>query len=78
VARFKGLGEMPAIQLRETTMDPARRALLRIQLPDAADEGEHEALREVGRLVDRLMGRKAEDRFRFIQDNAEFVEEVDI
>jgi topoisomerase-4 subunit B len=71
VSRFKGLGEMPAAQLKETTMDPAKRTLARVTLP--RDEEEAVA------LVERLMGRKPEERFRFIQDNAEFVhDELDV
>jgi topoisomerase-4 subunit B len=64
VSRFKGLGEMPAASLKETTMDPATRTLARVSLPDG------EAT--VNDLVESLMGRKPELRFRFIQDNAEF------
>ena len=64
VGRFKGLGEMMPAQLRETTMDPARRILARVTLPASEDE--------VAELVEALMGRKPELRFRFIQENAEF------
>jgi topoisomerase-4 subunit B len=64
VGRFKGLGEMMPAQLKETTMDPATRTLARVSLPDG------EAT--VNDLVETLMGRKPELRFRFIQDNAEF------
>ena len=63
VSRFKGLGEMPAATLRETTMDPARRTLLKVvALP--------ERRAETSDLVESLMGRKPELRFRFIQDHA--------
>lgn len=73
VSRFKGLGEMPPAQLRETTMDPRNRSLLRVTLPDSYEE------RAVTNdLVDRLMGKKPEHRFDFIQNNAAFVEDVDI
>ncbi len=65
VARFKGLGEMPPAQLKETTMDPATRTLIRVRLPD-----EPKDLAAVRRLVERLMGRKAEERFRFLQEHA--------
>jgi topoisomerase-4 subunit B len=61
VSRFKGLGEMPPEQLRETTMDPERRTLLKVDAADA--DG-------IARCIERLMGRKAENRFRFIQENA--------
>jgi topoisomerase-4 subunit B len=64
VGRFKGLGEMMPAQLKETTMDPASRTLARVSL----DEGET----SVNDLVETLMGRKPELRFRFIQENAEF------
>ena len=69
VARFKGLGEMNPQQLRETTMDPKTRSLLRITLPT---EYEERALTKD--LVERLMGRAPEHRFAFIQANAAQVE----
>ena len=64
IGRFKGLGEMMPAQLKETTMNPATRTLARISLPDGEDS--------VNALVETLMGRKAELRFQFIQQNAEF------
>ena len=70
VARFKGLGEMNPQQLRETTMDPARRGLVRITLPQ-----EYEERAGVKDLVDRLMGTNPAHRFAFIQENAARVEE---
>ncbi|MBV9841457.1 MAG: DNA topoisomerase IV subunit B [Sphingomonadaceae bacterium] len=69
VARFKGLGEMNPQQLRETTMDPKTRTLLRVTLP-----AEHEERASVRDLVDRLMGRNPEHRFQFIQHHAAEVE----
>ena len=66
VARFKGLGEMNPSQLRETTMDPASRSLIRITLPQ-----EFEERAGVKKLVDHLMGRNPEHRFNFIQNNAQ-------
>lgn len=90
VSRFKGLGEMPAAQLKETTMDPKSRILLRVTLPDIiASLGmdaetlgdEEDALKpqeDVKDLVQRLMGKDADARYRFIQDNAQFVEEIDV
>ncbi len=71
VSRFKGLGEMPPMQLKETTMDPSKRTLLKVV---AAPE-ERAATAE---LVESLMGRRPELRFQFIQDHARSVEEVDV
>jgi topoisomerase-4 subunit B len=68
VGRFKGLGEMMPAQLKETTMDPARRTLLRVQLLPEDREGTADS-------VERLMGTKAEARFAFISDKAEFADE---
>ena len=80
ISRFKGLGEMPARQLKETTMDKAKRTLLRVTLTDAkAAAGVAKAQRkEAESLVESLMGRKPELRFAFIQENAKFVSELDI
>ena len=68
-SRFKGLGEMAPMQLRDTTMDPAKRTLLRVVLP-----ADYDAKAEVKNLVDRLMGRHPEHRFAFIQASAAMVE----
>ncbi|QYU69522.1 DNA topoisomerase IV subunit B [Leptolyngbya sp. 15MV] len=65
VGRFKGLGEMNPGQLRETTMDPASRSLIRITLPP-----EFEQRAAVKDLVDQLMGKNPEHRFNFIQNRA--------
>ncbi|MAW85701.1 MAG: DNA topoisomerase IV subunit B [Phyllobacteriaceae bacterium] len=66
IGRFKGLGEMMASQLKETTMDPRKRTLLRVEMISDA---------EITRTaVDDLMGTRAEARFRFIQDNAAFAD----
>ncbi len=70
VARFKGLGEMNPSQLRETTMDPATRSMLRITLPQ-----EYEERAGVKDLVDRLMGTNPAHRFAFIQENAARLDE---
>jgi len=70
VSRFKGLGEMNPQQLRETTMDPAKRAMIRITLPQ-----EYEERAQVKDLVDRLMGTNPAHRFAFIQDNAALVDD---
>ncbi|WP_017663933.1 DNA topoisomerase IV subunit B [Porphyrobacter sp. AAP82] len=69
VARFKGLGEMNPGQLRETTMAPETRSLIRITLP-----AEFEQRAGVARLVDELMGRNPEHRFNFIQNRASDVD----
>ena len=66
IGRFKGLGEMMASQLKETTMDPRKRTLLRIEIHSDADMTKT--------TVDDLMGTKPEARFRFIQDNAAFAD----
>ena len=73
VSRFKGLGEMPAAQLKETTMNPLTRTLLQVTLPDTVD-----GVNPVDKLVDDLMGKSAEARFNFITANAEYVDELDI
>jgi len=71
VSRFKGLGEMDAKDLRLTTMDRATRRLIRVTV-DPEDEAATAA------LVERLMGRKPEARFAFIQENARFAEALDL
>jgi topoisomerase-4 subunit B len=73
VSRFKGLGEMNPGQLRETTMDPKTRSLIRINLPEDP-EGRY----QVKGLVERLMGRNPEHRFQFIQSRAAQVDEETI
>jgi topoisomerase IV subunit B len=69
VSRFKGLGEMMAAQLKETTMDPRKRTLLRVML--LADDR-----KDTEKSVERLMGTKPEARFAFIQERAEFADEA--
>jgi len=69
VGRFKGLGEMASSQLKETTMDPAKRTLLRVTMP-----ADYDARADVKDLVERLMGRNPEHRFAFIQASARAVE----
>ncbi|MEQ5826178.1 DNA topoisomerase IV subunit B [Sulfitobacter sp. NFXS29] len=71
VSRFKGLGEMDAKDLKETTMDPATRKLIRVTVDEDVPG-------ETGDLVERLMGKKPEMRFAYIQQNAQFVEELDV
>jgi topoisomerase-4 subunit B len=71
IGRFKGLGEMMPAQLKVTTMDPKTRSMARISLPRAEEL--------VEALVEDLMGRKPEPRFRFITENAEFAgEDLDV
>ena len=71
IGRFKGLGEMMPAQLKETTMDPSKRTLARVTLPRSEEA--------VEALVETLMGRKPELRFRFIQEHAEFaVDDIDV
>lgn len=71
VSRFKGLGEMDAKDLKETTMDPSSRKLIRVSIDDQ-EPG------ETSNLVDQLMGKKPELRFQYIQKNAKFADELDI
>jgi topoisomerase IV subunit B len=71
VSRFKGLGEMMPAQLKETTMAPGKRTLLQVEL--AEKEG-----KKTEALVERLMGKKPELRFQFIQENAQFAKDVDV
>ncbi|MBC8792355.1 MAG: DNA topoisomerase IV subunit B [Tagaea sp. CACIAM 22H2] len=75
VSRFKGLGEMPPSQLKETTMDPKRRTLLRVTVPHAHEAEEKEATEQ---RVESLMGRKPELRLAFIQEHAKFATELDV
>ncbi|MEO0784239.1 MAG: DNA topoisomerase IV subunit B [Pseudomonadota bacterium] len=75
IGRFKGLGEMNPGQLKETTMDPTTRTLARVTLPDSMDELIEERPAD---LIETLMGRKAELRYQFIQENAKFAEDLDI
>jgi topoisomerase-4 subunit B len=69
ISRFKGLGEMMPAQLKETTMKPGARTLIQVQTSAGDDTDE---------LVEQLMGKKAELRFQFIQENAQFAKDVDI
>jgi topoisomerase-4 subunit B len=73
VSRFKGLGEMPSAQLRETTMDPKKRHLQKVSLPT-----EKKPAKETADLVERLMGRRPELRLQFIQANAHKVKDLDV
>jgi topoisomerase IV subunit B len=71
VQRFKGLGEMDAKDLKDTTMNPETRKLIRVSI-DEDEPG------ETGDLVERLMGKKPELRFQYISENARFVEVLDV
>ncbi|HEV7372114.1 DNA topoisomerase IV subunit B [Arenibaculum sp.] len=78
ISRFKGLGEMQPSQLKETTMDPARRTLLRVVVPDHHDPEQKAEHEETNALVESLMGRRPELRFQYIQQNARFVQDIDV
>lgn len=78
ISRFKGLGEMPPYQLKETTMNPKTRTLLRVDLPDSKKEMEQEEAIYTASIVKQLMGNDPEKRFQFIQENARFVDNLDI
>ena len=73
ITRYKGLGEMPADQLRATTMDIEKRKLIKINLKHGAKEE-----KKTEKLFESLMGKKAESRFKFIQENANFTSNLDI
>ena len=84
ISRFKGLGEMPASQLKETTMCPEKRNLLKITVPNL-DCLETNSMKskpmtrlEVDKTVDTLMGKKPELRFAYLQENAKFVTSIDV
>jgi DNA gyrase/topoisomerase IV subunit B len=68
IQRFKGLGEMNAAELKETTMDPERRIALQVTIEDAARTSE---------TFETLLGREPARRYAFIQENAPFVREID-
>jgi topoisomerase-4 subunit B len=71
IGRFKGLGEMLAAQLKETTMDPRKRSLLRVTLLESERA-------TTAKVVEQLMGNKPEERFKFISERAEFVPEAEL
>jgi len=78
ISRFKGLGEMPPMQLKDTTMDPIKRTLLRVTIPHGHSDEDIEGARETKDLVTRLMGKKPEMRFQFITEHAKFVQDLDV
>ncbi len=69
ISRFKGLGEMNPKQLKETTMDPKNRRLIKV-----TNSLEHQA----NNLIQDLMGKSPEKRFKFIQENARFADDLDV
>lgn len=71
IGRFKGLGEMMPKQLKDTTMDPETRTLIRLSIP-------HDAIEETADIVERLMGKKPELRYEYITQNASFVSDLDV
>ena len=73
ITRFKGLGEMPADQLKETTMDQNKRNLILINSEKAKKD-----MKNTENLFETLMGKQAELRFKFIQNNANFIKNIDV
>jgi topoisomerase-4 subunit B len=78
ITRFKGLGEMQSVHLRETTMDPAKRVLLKVDVPTVTGTGDRREEMRVRTLVEDLMGRKPEKRYAFITENAKFARDLDV
>ena len=75
ISRFKGLGEMMPNQLKETTMSPKTRRLIRVDLPPRTDDGAEDT-EKTRTIVSELMGKKPEFRFRFITEHAQFVKDL--
>jgi len=67
---------MPPAQLKETTMDPSKRVLLRVEIPNNKDDTKE--FKKTAKLVESLMGRKPELRLAYIQENAKFVRDLDV
>jgi len=78
VNRFKGLGEMPPNQLKETAMDPKKRSLLRLTLPNKLKEIPNKSKNNPNDIINQLMGKNPELRFSYIQQNAPYVNTVDV
>ena len=76
ISRFKGLGEMPPNQLKETTMNPKTRTLIKVNLPKK-DIYEGDQRKEIDELVMILMGKKPELRYEFIKNNANVINNID-
>lgn len=75
ISRFKGLGEMMPNQLKETTMSPKSRRLIRVELPPKTEDGAEDA-EKTKTIVSELMGKKPEFRFKFITEHAQFVKDL--
>lgn len=75
ISRFKGLGEMMPNQLKETTMSPKTRRLIRVELPPRTDDGAEDT-EKTRTIVNELMGKKPEFRFKFITEHAQFVKDL--
>ncbi|HEX9327668.1 MAG TPA: toprim domain-containing protein, partial [Reyranella sp.] len=78
ITRFKGLGEMQSVHLRETTMDVTKRTLLKVDVPHAPDTEARRQAMDTRTLVENLMGRKPEKRYAFIQEHAKFARDLDV
>jgi len=69
---------MPPAQLKETTMDPAKRTLVRVTIPAGHNDEEILEAKDTARLVDQLMGKNPEKRFQYIQEHASLVDDIDV
>ena len=78
VNRFKGLGEMPPNQLKETAMDPKKRSLLRLTLPNSLKNMSSKSKNNPNDIINQLMGKNPELRFSYIQQNAPYVNGIDV
>ncbi len=78
IGRFKGLGEMMPSQLKETTMNLKTRTLIKVMLPDEQDEDSKDKAEYTAKIVEQLMGKKPELRFKYIQNHAKFADNLDI
>ena len=76
ISRFKGLGEMPAEDLKETTMNPETRKLFKVSLTKKNGGSEKNQQKTTAKLVESLMGKRPELRLEFIKENAKFVKDL--